>query len=224
MKVLWLSHLIPYPPKGGVLQRAYHLLHEISKYHHVDLLAFHQSNLMRPLFDSLDEGVAESKRVLSSFCGNVEFVDINSEQQKFWQHRLALKSLVSRDPYTINWLKSSAYARALKKLLQENEYDLVHLDSINAPFHIGGNSSLDQDITPTILIQVQLQPIFHSTFSRQIFSQVDDHIDPGCGDFHIDPDDVYAPQIIHLIGTEGPLQDICRVVITVSYSLRSVVN
>lgn len=131
MKILWLSHLIPYPPKGGVLQRAYHLLNEVSKYNDVDLLAFHQPNLMRPLFDSLEDGVAESKSALSSFCNSVEFIQIDSERQQFGQHRLAFKSLVTSDPYTINWLKSSAFTSALKKLLQVNDYDLVHLDTIS---------------------------------------------------------------------------------------------
>ena len=131
MNILWLSHLVPYPPKGGVLQRAHQLLKEVAKYHDVDLLAFHQPNLMRPLFANLDDGIAESEEVLSSFCNSVEFVQIDSEQQPFGQHRLALKSLITSDPYTINWLKSEAFTRALNKLLQENDYDLVHLDTIS---------------------------------------------------------------------------------------------
>ena len=32
LKILWLSHLVPYPAKGGVLQRANNLLKELAKY------------------------------------------------------------------------------------------------------------------------------------------------------------------------------------------------
>ena len=131
MRILWLSHLVPYPPKGGILQRAYHLIHEVSKYHEVDLLAFHQPNLMRPLFNSLEEGVQTSKKVLSTFCNKVEFVDIDSDQQRFGHYRLALKSLVTKDPYNINWLKSSRFTDVLQEMLQSSDYDLVHLDTIS---------------------------------------------------------------------------------------------
>ena len=63
MKVLWLSHLVPYPPKGGVLQRAYYLLREASKYHEVDLLAFNQPGLIGPLFRSEERRVGKECRL-----------------------------------------------------------------------------------------------------------------------------------------------------------------
>ncbi len=131
MKILWLSHLVPYPPKGGILQRAYHLLHEVSKSHDVDLLAFNQPNLIRPLFSGIDEGLREAAEVLSTFCHRVEFVQIESDQQRFGQYRLALKSLLTSDPYNINWLKSSEYAAKLQMMLLTGNYDLVHLDTIS---------------------------------------------------------------------------------------------
>jgi sugar transferase (PEP-CTERM/EpsH1 system associated) len=131
MKILWLSHLVPYPPKGGVLQRAYHLLHELSRYHEVDLIAFHQPDLMRPLVPSMEEGLRMAEEALSSFCGRLAFVPIESEQGFMGKHRLALRSLVTRDPYTINWLKSKHYAAEIDRFLQTKDYDLVHLDTIS---------------------------------------------------------------------------------------------
>lgn len=131
MRILWLSHLIPYPPKGGVLQRAYYLLKEISKYHEVDLLAFHQPNLMKPLVSDLAAGIDESKQVLGEFCGKVEYVEITSQQGRFGNYTLALKSLLTKDPYNINWLKSEEYTKLLQGLLQTSDYDLVHFDTIS---------------------------------------------------------------------------------------------
>jgi len=131
MKILWLSHLVPYPPKGGVLQRAYHLLHELSRYHEVDLIAFHQPDLMRPLVPSMEEGLRMAEEELSSFCGRLSFVPIDSEKGFMGKHRLALRSLVTKDPYTINWLKSRRYAAEIDRFLKTKDYDLVHLDTIS---------------------------------------------------------------------------------------------
>lgn len=131
MKILWLSHLVPWPPKGGVLQRAYYLLRELSRYHEVDLIAFHQPRLMAPLVSSLEEGLEQARQELSSFCGRVSFLPIESDQGFLGQQRLALKSLFTRDPYTINWLKSPRYAKEIDRFLQSADYDLVHLDTLS---------------------------------------------------------------------------------------------
>lgn len=131
MKILWLSHLIPYPPKGGVLQRSHYLLKETAKHHTVDILAFNQKDLITPLFNSLDEGVEEAQSVLSNFCNYVEFYDIPSDKSRFTKYFLALKSLVTKDPYNINWLKSETFRKSLSKIISENKYDLVHIDTIS---------------------------------------------------------------------------------------------
>jgi hypothetical protein len=45
-KVLWSSHFIPFPPKGGNLQRSYKLIRELSKARYVTLLSFSQSSII----------------------------------------------------------------------------------------------------------------------------------------------------------------------------------
>lgn len=131
MKILWLSHLIPYPPKGGVLQRAYYLLREASKYHQIDLLAFNQPDLIGPLFSSVDEGVSEAKSHLGDLCNSVKFFEIHSEKSSLGRYFLALKSLITKDPYNINWLKSVEYSDAVRQLVNGTQYDLVHFDTIS---------------------------------------------------------------------------------------------
>jgi len=135
MKILWLSHLVPYPPKGGVLQRSYHLLKEISKEHEVDLLAFNQKSLMEPLVPSLAEGLAEAKDHLGNFCQRVEFFDIPSDRSSFSKKWLALKSLFTKYPYTLNWLLSDHFHQRVANLVAQEDYDYVHFDTISlAPF------------------------------------------------------------------------------------------
>ena len=134
MKILWLSHLIPYPPKGGVLQRSHNLVKELARYHDVDLLAFNQKELIGPLFKSVAVGVEEARLALSLICRRLAFFDIPSDRAAWGPYALALKSLVS-EPYSINWLKSHVFANTLSNWLQKEEYDLVHFDTISlVPF------------------------------------------------------------------------------------------
>ena len=131
MRILWLSHLVPYPPKGGVLQRSHHLLKQISKEFNVDLLAFHQPKLMRPIFSDVDKGLEISQTELSKFCSHIEVFSIPAGTSTFNMSILALKSLVTRAPYNINWLKSDSFASRMSKLLKDNKYDLIHFDTVS---------------------------------------------------------------------------------------------
>lgn len=134
MKILWLSHLIPYPPKGGVLQRSYNLLKEISRYHEVDLLAFNQKALIGPLFESVPAGVEEARSALSVLCRRMRFFEIASDSSTYGAYMLALKSLLY-EPYNINWLKSKAFSATMASWLEQEKYDLVHFDTISlVPF------------------------------------------------------------------------------------------
>lgn len=146
MNILWLSQLIPYPPKGGVLQRSYNLIHELSKFHTVDLIAFNQQELMQPFFENEQAALEEAGKALGSFCRNIDFVPIDCDRTRFGKHWLALKSLLTKDPYTINWLKSHTFGEKLKAYLDANQYDLIHFDTISLiPFmkYVDG--------TPTVL-------------------------------------------------------------------------
>ncbi len=131
MKILWLSHLIPYPPKAGVLLRSYNLVHELSKHHSVDLLSFIQRDFMESFFPSYTDGVKESMDVLTSFCEKVQFVPIPCESRYKGNYLLALKSLFTWDPYSINWLKSELFLKFLKDFIKSETYDLVHFDTIS---------------------------------------------------------------------------------------------
>lgn len=147
MKILWLSHLIPYPPKGGVLQRSYNLIKEISKHHEVHLLAFNQKDLMRMFYKTNEEGIRESKNHLEDFCASTKFVEIPCDKSSFHKKLLAFKSLFTTQPYTLNWLTSEEYRNEIMKYIKTYDFDFVNFDTISlAPFKEAcGNipSSLD---------------------------------------------------------------------------------
>lgn len=130
MKIFWLSHLVPYPPKGGVLQRSYHLLRELAATHEVYLLALIQEDLFKTCFADRDEGLREAHQHLSGFCEEVSFIPMTSEQGRLGRHGLALKSLFTRDPYSVNWTKAEEMNAAIRDLLARETPDAVHFDTI----------------------------------------------------------------------------------------------
>jgi polysaccharide biosynthesis protein PslH len=135
MRILWLSHMIPYPPKAGVLLRSYYLLKAVAAKHSVDLFSFVQEQWLTTLFDSHEAGLRESREALEAICERVVFTPIEGMQRTLGKQRTALASLFSRDPYMVRWLNGPAARAALAELADARSYDLVHLDTVClAPF------------------------------------------------------------------------------------------
>ena len=132
MRILWVSHLLPYPPKGGVLQRSYNLIRELARHHDVDLLALNQRGLIEPLFtDGYENGLLEAKSALSNICNRFEYLSLPADKHKYSKHLIALKSLLWGNPYSIDWLKSKDFELKISKWCSIYNYDLVHFDTIS---------------------------------------------------------------------------------------------
>ena len=135
MKILWLSHLVPYPPKAGVLLRAHYLVKELEKYHEVHLLAFNQRTLIEPYFASYEQGTEAALEKMSEFCKRVKFIDCPIDQSAHGKKLCAIKSLVTSRPYNINWLDDLNYGSLVEQWHKEEQYDLIHCDTISlAPY------------------------------------------------------------------------------------------
>lgn len=135
MKVLWLSHFMPYPPKGGVLQRGYYLIKELSKYAMVDILAFNQPRLLYPLLPNCADPEATAVRELSEFSRVIGWEHVPLSHRSFGTGLIALKSLVSRYPYNVNWLASRSFSKLLTQALKNSSYDIVHFDTIGLAYY-----------------------------------------------------------------------------------------
>lgn len=131
MKILWLSHLVPYPPKGGVLQRSFNLIKEVSKHHDVYLFAFNQPELLNSCFPDEKEPLELALEGLAPFTKRIHVTDIPSEIRKRGKELLAFKSLFSHEGYTVNWLKSNEAEKTLRQWRTEYDFDAVHYDTIS---------------------------------------------------------------------------------------------
>ncbi len=141
MKILWLSHLLPYPPKGGVQQRSYNLLCEVARQHEVWLLAFNQVALLQKL-----EQIEEARHELKKICKGVEVITIPSDASRWRWLWLVFHSLFTLAPYTLNWLKSQEMRSKLREQVGQTQFDLIHFDTISLAVYAG-----DVGATPKIL-------------------------------------------------------------------------
>jgi polysaccharide biosynthesis protein PslH len=129
MRILWLSHLIPYPPKGGVQQRSYNLMRELSRHHEVDVVAFYQAAHHKDAA-ALTQAVGH----MSGFCRMLAVLSLQVDAGRWSKPLLALRALVG-NTYTVRWTQSAVYVAAIQDALRDTRYDVVHFDTISlAPY------------------------------------------------------------------------------------------
>lgn len=126
MKILWLSHILPYPPVGrGVLQRSHHLLRHACGQHEVDLIAFNR----QVLNGHAGEG-GEAARELSRLCRRVELVPSGPERSSARWWAQAATSFFRSTPYDVNWLDSQEFENVVNEAVRGRTFDLVHVDTL----------------------------------------------------------------------------------------------
>lgn len=148
MKVLWFSHVVPYPQAGlGVLQRSYHFVRELSRAHEVYLLAFVQRTIIKELLGDVEKGLQSAREHLGQYCARVEFLPIPSEGSRWGRARIAARSLIGGYPYSIRWLQSAEARRVAADWNASMDFDVVHYDTLGlAPYRkilTRGAKSLD---------------------------------------------------------------------------------
>ena len=132
MKILWLSHLLPFPPQGGgVLQRSANLLKAVADAHEVTLLAFNQKDILRIYDPDLNISLPAALKAMEKICHKVDVVDIDCDSKNMGKLRLALSSLFSSWPYSVRWLISDSYKKALNEAFANSEFDAIWFDTIS---------------------------------------------------------------------------------------------
>jgi polysaccharide biosynthesis protein PslH len=135
MRILWASHIVPFPPKSGVHLRSYNLLRGVAARHDVDLFAFIQEPWLDVFYPSRREGLEECARELGKLCRSVRFLPIDSLRRSGGKLRTAAEGLIYSDGYTVRWLQSAQAHAAFAEAAQYSPYSLAHFDTIGlAPF------------------------------------------------------------------------------------------
>lgn len=135
MRVLWASHIIPYPPKSGVHLRSYNLLRGVAAKHDVDLIAFVQESWLRIFYPSCEEGLRDCAEQLGRICRSVRFHAIDNLARPGGKWRTALEGLVCPSSYTIRCFQSRDALRSFKEVAGGEKFAVAHFDTIGlAPF------------------------------------------------------------------------------------------
>ena len=142
LNVLWLSHFVPYPPKGGCFQRSYNLIREVSKTNNVYLIALrHKDKATHP-----EAETGRAKPELEKLCKKVIIVDISTFSGANY-YAMALKSIFSRHPLTVNLFKSKIVGKVVEEIAKEVRLDLVHYDTISLCEYMRNSVSIPKILT-----------------------------------------------------------------------------
>jgi glycosyltransferase involved in cell wall biosynthesis len=125
MKILLVSQLLPYPPKGGAPQRVYNLLKECAKKNEIHMLAFYRKS-----HQGSPAEIQKAMEALKRHCKKIEVFKIPAEHNKILWYLLLFFNLFSSRPYSV-WLYSSRMMkRAIKRYLDNDSYDIIEFGEI----------------------------------------------------------------------------------------------
>lgn len=124
MRLLWFSHFIPYPPRGGAHQRSYNLLRHASGSHETSFVGFN-------LHGYTPGQLSECETELRKHCSRVEFWQMPiTWKSPRWRARLLL-SPFDQVPYGCTCFWSPELGAKWTETLREHQGALVHFDSID---------------------------------------------------------------------------------------------
>jgi len=124
MKLVWLSHIVPFPPRGGNLQRSFNLIREISPSFEVVLVAFNLQGYNRA---ALGDHIHE----LEKYCASVQVWDppYPWRSARWWAE--LCRSPFVRYPHSCRSFWSPQLAGRWEATLQEHPGALLHFDSLD---------------------------------------------------------------------------------------------
>jgi len=129
-KVLWLSHFAPYPPKGGAEQRSYNMLAELGRGTDLTFVGLAHSSRVKAYYTDFDTGVVAIEAAFREFCTDVRLVKHGHLNRKMNRIFTAFKSLLLFRPYDYVYLQSALFQKQIDTVLAENQFDVIHVDSI----------------------------------------------------------------------------------------------
>jgi glycosyltransferase involved in cell wall biosynthesis len=124
LRILWLSHFVPWPLRGGASIRSFHLVRELARGAEISFLSLNQRALV-----PVGEPLEEARDALAGSCARVRFLDIPAERFPFMKERVIARSLLSGS-YDEVWLRSRAMARAVTEEIASFRPSVLHMDTV----------------------------------------------------------------------------------------------
>jgi glycosyltransferase involved in cell wall biosynthesis len=126
MRVLWLAHLLPFPPTGnGSLQRAHHLLKETARRHEIHLRA-----LAPPSGLTSPADIDRAERELSTFVASIRVFPLPSRYRGLRRALGAAAACVRPISFWEAWYWSRPLHRHLRDLVRTTRFDVAHVETV----------------------------------------------------------------------------------------------
>jgi polysaccharide biosynthesis protein PslH len=137
MRIVWLSHLLPYPPTAGVMMRSYYLLKALASHSEVHFVSLVQPRLLQGSGESLAAAVSVAENELASFCASVTVVRDPGFEGEQLKYKALFRSLLSGRSFSEEWARSNAYRRSVRSIVSRVCPDIVHIDTISLAQYCG---------------------------------------------------------------------------------------
>ena len=124
MKILFISTMIPFPPKGGHPQRTFNLLKWTAQEHEVHLIGFAKE---------ADE--TENIRQLERVCAKVYPFHLPDDWSRYHLYKNLLLNLFSPYPYTSLKYYHPTVRYLVKEVIAKEGIDILHCDMIDLAFY-----------------------------------------------------------------------------------------
>jgi len=123
VKVLFVCHRLPFPPKRGGKIRPFNIIRHLSERHDVTVCSIARSR------DEEEEG-----RGLSAHCARVFVGRVSNGVQA----ARMLARLPTREPSSMGWFHSGALARRVAELLHNERFDLIFVHCSSVAHYVAG--------------------------------------------------------------------------------------
>jgi len=136
MKVLWFSHIVPYPPAGGASQRSFNLIRQASGRHTIRLVGFNSQALPKGLLEGYS-------KALSGYCERVDIWEMPIPWRRGLRWRVGLAvGPFSPTPYGCRCFWSKELVARLEGMVRENRDLILHFDSLDLALYSGVGADL----------------------------------------------------------------------------------
>jgi len=125
-RILWLSHFVPYPPKGGCFQRSYNLIKRVAEVHDVHLIAVKHKSGTHP-----EDEIREAHAELARHCKSVEIFDISASTTATKLAMRGLGSVFTGSPLTVTIYRSAELRARVRAVLAREKIEAAHFDAIS---------------------------------------------------------------------------------------------
>lgn len=127
-RLLFLCHTLPYPPDGGVWIRAYHILCQLARDFDVTVLCFERTGSPRHDPDTAVQRLSE--------VAPTEAFPVPQEERPLRKAFDHAASLATGRVFTVYKHRSRSFRNRLNELLEAEDFDLVHVDSLDLAVHL----------------------------------------------------------------------------------------